>query len=82
VAQGALLVPGRAIGEDQGGFYLMVVNKNDVVEQRYVKPAEQVGNLRVIASGLGADDRVVVGDLWRVSPGLKVVPKLTSPDAQ
>jgi RND family efflux transporter MFP subunit len=82
VAQGALLVPGRAIGEDQGGFYLMVVNKDDVVEQRYVKPAEQVGNLRVIATGLAADDRVVVGDLWRVSPGLKVVPKLTSPDAQ
>ncbi|ACK49601.1 efflux transporter, RND family, MFP subunit [Methylocella silvestris BL2] len=82
VAQGALLVPARAIGEDQGGLYLMVVNKDNVVEQRYVKPAEQVGNLRVISSGISADDRVVVGDLWRVSPGLKVVPKLTSIDAQ
>ncbi len=82
VAQGALLVPGRAIGEDQGGFYLMIVNKDDVVEQRYVKLSEQVGDLRVIASGLTADDRVVVGDLWRVSPGLKVAPKLTSPGAR
>ncbi|MEJ0095220.1 MAG: efflux RND transporter periplasmic adaptor subunit [Methylocella sp.] len=81
VAQGALLVPARAVGEDQGGLYLMIVNKDDVVEQRYVKTAEQVGNLRVVTSGLEPDDHVVVGDLWRVSPGLKVVPKLTSIDA-
>ena len=81
--QGALLVPARAIGEDQGGLYLMVVNKDDVVEQRYVKTAAQlVGNLRVITSGLSRDDLVVVGDLWRVSAGLKVTPKLTSVDAQ
>jgi RND family efflux transporter MFP subunit len=80
--QGALLAPARAIGEDQGGLYLMIVNKDDVVEQRYVKAAEQVGDLRVISSGLSADDRIVVGDLWRVSAGMKVVPKLTSIDAQ
>jgi RND family efflux transporter MFP subunit len=82
VAEGALLVPARAIGEDQGGLYLMLVNKDDVVEQRYVKAAEQVGALRVISSGLSPDDRVVVGELWRVSPGLKVIPKPASPDSQ
>ncbi len=80
--QGALLVPARAIGEDQGGLYLMIVNKDDTVEQRYIKAAEQVGDLRVISSGLSPDDRIVVGDLWRVSAGMKVVPKLTSIDAQ
>lgn len=80
--QGALLAPARAIGEDQGGLYLMIVNKDDVVEQRYIKAAEQVGDLRVISSGLAADDQIVIGDLWRVSAGMKVVPKLTSIDAQ
>ena len=83
VAQGALLVPARAISEDQGGLYLMVVNKDDVVEQRYVKAAQQpVGSFQVISSGLEPDDLVVIGDLWRVSPGMKVTPKLTSADAQ
>ncbi len=83
VAQGTLLVPARAISEDQGGLYLMVVNKDDVVEQRYVQAAQQpVGSLRVISSGLEPDDLVVIGDLWRVSPGMKVIPKLTSADAQ
>jgi RND family efflux transporter MFP subunit len=82
VAEGALLVPARAISEDQGGLYLMLVNKDDVVEQRYVKAAERVGAMRVISSGLSPEDRVVLGELWRVSPGLKVIPKPASPDAQ
>ena len=65
----AALIFADGIGEDQGGLYLMIVNKDDTVEQRYIKAAEQVGDLRVISSGLSPDDRVVVGDLWRVSAG-------------
>jgi RND family efflux transporter MFP subunit len=81
--KGALLVPARAISEDQGGLYLMVVNKDDVVEQRYVKTAQQpVGSYQEVTSGLEPDDLVVIGDLWRVSPGMKVTPKLTSAEAQ
>jgi RND family efflux transporter MFP subunit len=83
VAHGALLVPARTISEDQSGLYLMIVNKDDVVEQRYVQAAQQpVGSFRVISSGLEPDDLVVIGDLWRVSPGMKVTPKLTSADAR
>ena len=81
VDQNALLVPDRALQEDQGGRYLLVVNKDDVVEQRYVKLGELVGALRVITSGLKPDDRVVVADLWRASPGTKVTPQLTAIDA-
>jgi RND family efflux transporter MFP subunit len=74
----ALLVPDRALQEDQGGRYLLVVNKDNIVEKRYVTLGERLGSLRVIASGIAADDKVVVGDLWRVSPGLKVAPQLTA----
>lgn len=81
-AQQALLVPNRALGEDQGGRYLLVVNKDDVVEQRYVQLGEVIGTQRVITSGLGPDDLVVVGELWRASPGTKVKPRLTGTDAQ
>src|SRR6516162_10609689 len=35
VDRNALLVPDRSLQEDQGGRYLLVVNKDDVVEQRY-----------------------------------------------
>jgi RND family efflux transporter MFP subunit len=73
----ALLVLDRAIQADQGGRYLLVLNKDDVVEQRYVQLGGLEGNLRVILSGLNAGDRVVIGDLWRAAPGTKVTPKET-----
>jgi len=70
--QEALLVPDVAIGSDQGGRYVLVVNKDNVVEQRKVEPGQLVGDLRVIDSGLAKDDRVVVGGIMRAIPGQKV----------
>jgi RND family efflux transporter MFP subunit len=81
VDRNALLVPDRSLQEDQGGRYLLIVDKDDVVEQRYVQLGQLDGSLRVITSGLKTDDRVVVGDLWRATPGTKVTPKLTSLEA-
>jgi RND family efflux transporter MFP subunit len=76
--QSALLVPDKALQEDQGGRYVLVVDENDIVRQRYVQPGALVDDLRVITGGLTADDRVVVGDLWRATPGAKVTPQLSS----
>jgi len=80
-AQNSLLVPDRALQEDQGGRYLLVVNKDNIIEKDYVQLGERVGSLRVITSGIAADDKVVVGDLWRASPGLKVAPQMTEIEA-
>jgi RND family efflux transporter MFP subunit len=68
----ALLVPDVALGSDQGGRYVLVVNQDGVVEQRKVEPGQLVGDLRVIESGLTKDDRVVVGGIMRAIPGQKV----------
>jgi RND family efflux transporter MFP subunit len=76
----ALLVPDRAVQADQGGRYLLVVNVDNVVEKRYVELGELVGELRVVSSGIDADARVIVGDLWRSSPGTKVTPRVTTLD--
>jgi RND family efflux transporter MFP subunit len=80
-SRNALLVPDRSLQEDQGGRYLLIVDKDNVVEQRYVQLGQLDGALRVITSGLKPDDRVVVGELWRASPGTKVTPQLTSIEA-
>jgi RND family efflux transporter MFP subunit len=68
----ALLVPDAATGADQGGRYVLVVGKDDVVEQRKVDIGQAVGELRVIVSGLKPDDRVIVSGLARAVPGQKV----------
>jgi RND family efflux transporter MFP subunit len=74
-----LAVPDRVLAEDQTGRYLMIVNKDNVIEQRRVKVGQLlVGNLRAIESGLSADDRVVMTTNGRAIPGAKVVPKQTT----
>ena len=72
----ALLVPDTSLGSDQGGRYLLVVNKDNVVEQRKVTTGPVEGELRVIDDGLKAEDRVVIAGLLRVIPGEKVDPQV------
>jgi RND family efflux transporter MFP subunit len=79
--QDALLVPDVALGSDQGGRYLLVVNGDNVVEQRKVQTGPAEGDLRVIESGLKPDDRVVVAGLLRAIPGQKVDPQLQKVEA-
>lgn len=74
-AQPALLVPDTALGTDQRGRYLLVVNADNVVESRKVEVGPMVGTLRVIDSGLMPTDRVVVAGLLRAIPGQKVDPQ-------
>jgi membrane fusion protein, multidrug efflux system len=77
-------VPDVAIGTSQLGRYLLLVDKDNSVEQRVVQVGQLFGNLREITSGLAAEDRVVIGDTQRAIPGRKVAPqdaKITPPPA-
>lgn len=78
----ALLVPDVALGSDQSGRYVLVVNGENVVEQRKVQIGPVEGALRVIDSGLKPDDRVVTAGLLRAIPGQKVDPQLKKIEAQ
>jgi RND family efflux transporter MFP subunit len=74
-----LLVPDVAVGSDQGGRYLLVVNADNVVEQRRIELGQTFGQLRLVESGLKPDDRVVVSGLQDAIPGQKVDPQLQTP---
>ncbi|MGH6642862.1 MAG: efflux RND transporter periplasmic adaptor subunit [Bradyrhizobium sp.] len=77
----ALLVPDVALGSDQAGRYVLVVNGENVVEQRKVQTGPLEGDLRVIESGLKPDDRVVTAGLLRAIPGQKVDPQVKKVEA-
>lgn len=77
----ALLVPDVSLGSDQAGRYLLVVNGDNIVEQRKVMTGPLEGEFRVIESGLKPDDRVVVAGLLRAIPGQKVDPQLRKIEA-
>jgi RND family efflux transporter MFP subunit len=80
-AEQALLVPQVALGADQTGRYVLVVNPDNVVDQRRVQPGQTVGEMRVIDSGLKAEDRVVVQGILDAIPGQKVDPQLQIPQS-
>jgi membrane fusion protein, multidrug efflux system len=75
----SLLVPDVALGNNQQGRYLLVVDDKNVVEQRQVDVGELVdGALRIVKSGISATDRVIVGGEMRALPGNTVVPVTAS----
>lgn len=73
----ALLVTERAIGADQGGRYLLVVNSENVVEKRPIRMGQLVDGLSVIEEGVQPGEWVVVNGLQRARPGAKVDPEQT-----
>jgi multidrug efflux system membrane fusion protein len=73
-----LLVPDQAIGADQSGSYVLVVDKDNAVSQKTVQTGQLVGKLRVVTSGLTADDMVVVSANQKAIPGSKVAPLVTT----
>jgi len=78
--QDHLVVPEHAIGYDQQGPHVFIVNADNVVERRSVKLGLVSGDRRVIAEGLTGDERVVVNGLLRAIPGNTVDP-LTQSEA-
>jgi RND family efflux transporter MFP subunit len=71
----ALWVDQTAISENQLGQYLLVLGKDNVVEQRQVKTGQTENGLAVIQSGLKPDDLVVTSGIQRAVPGQKVNPE-------
>jgi RND family efflux transporter MFP subunit len=71
----ALLVPDAAIGTEQARKYLLVVDGENVVRQKYVTLGQVSDNLRVIKEGLAPEDQVIVNGLMRARPGQKVTPQ-------
>ena len=81
VDKGALLVPDTALGSDQGGAYVLVVDDQNKVQEKSVTTGSRLGDLRVIATGLAATDRVIIDGLQRAIPGETVAPQDAPPIA-
>jgi hypothetical protein len=64
-----------AIGHDQQGSYVFVVNEKNVVERRSVKTGPTVDSLRAIDEGLKGTEWVIVKGLVKAAPGRQVTPE-------
>jgi RND family efflux transporter MFP subunit len=71
----AFLVPEVAIGHDQQGSYVLVVNEKNVVERRRVSTGPAAESLRAIDEGLKGEEWVIVNGLLKAAPGRQVTPE-------
>lgn len=72
-AEPVLLISERAVGTDQDKKYVLVVGDDGKAAYRNVVLGPVVDGLRVVASGLKSGERIIVGGLQRVRPGMPVV---------
>ena len=77
----ALLIPDAAIGSEQARKYVLVVDDNNTVRQKYVTLGQLDDGLRVVRDGLLPTDRVIVNGLMHAQPGVKVKPEEQSAPA-
>ena len=69
----AVLVPQRAVVQQQGSDTVYVVGKDKKVSLRSVRLGQRTGSDYVVTSGLGAGETVVVEGTQKVQPGSSVV---------
>jgi multidrug efflux system membrane fusion protein len=70
----ALLVPERAIGNDQNKKFIYVVGGDNKVGYREVATGQLVEGKRIILSGLHPGERVIVNGLQHLVPDMTVQP--------
>ncbi|MXN66996.1 efflux RND transporter periplasmic adaptor subunit [Stappia sp. GBMRC 2046] len=68
----AIVIPQAAIQRDQKGPFVLAINDQEMVEQRYVDLGEQVEGDFVVKDGLQEGTRVIVQGLQKVRPGVPV----------
>ncbi len=77
-----LLVPERAIGNDQSKKFVFVVGADNKVAYREVALGQQVEGRRVVLSGIEAGERVITDGLQHVRPSAIVQAKEAAAPAQ
>jgi RND family efflux transporter MFP subunit len=75
----AVLVPERAVLDEQGGSFVLIVGAEGKVEYRSVRAAAALSGQRRILEGLRAGERVIVEGVQKARPGDRVVAREIEP---
>jgi len=75
----ALIIPQKATYEIQDQKYVFVVDKNGVARSKNIAVAYELPDLYVLASGLSADDKILLEGVQKVKDDQKVRTKFQDP---
>ncbi|MFP4098811.1 MAG: efflux RND transporter periplasmic adaptor subunit [Alphaproteobacteria bacterium] len=74
-ARERLLIPQKVVGAEQTRKYVYVLDKDNKAVRKYVTLGSLSDDgLQVVREGLEPDDRVVVGRLQMIQPGVEITP--------
>jgi membrane fusion protein (multidrug efflux system) len=65
----AVLVPQRAVLDEQGGSYVLLVGEDETVERRPIRSGRMIEGRQEILEGLTGGERVIVDGVQGVRPG-------------
>lgn len=68
----AIIIPQAALAQDEHGNYVMVVDENNVTEERRVTLGEIIGENQVVTEGLELNEQVIIQGLQKVKDGQTV----------
>jgi hypothetical protein len=71
----AMVVPQAATVELQGNYLVMVVGEDDIVRPVPVKLGPTKGQMQVVMGPVKVGEKVVVGGVEKMRPGMKVNPE-------
>lgn len=80
--QNAVLVPQRAVMEQQGAKVVFLVGDGDVVSLRTIQVSERYESYYAVTEGLSAGERVIVEGQLKARPGMTVKPMDKSVSAE
>jgi RND family efflux transporter MFP subunit len=69
-----LLLPDEAIGTDEAGHFVLVVDAKNAVERRHVETGPLAEGMRIVLEGVSAEDVIVINGVQRARPGVVVNP--------
>lgn len=71
-----ILIDDKAIGTDLSNKFVLVVNPDNQLVYRNIELGEKVQGLRIVKSGLQAEERIVVNGLQKVRAKMAIDPKM------
>jgi RND family efflux transporter MFP subunit len=71
----ALLISDRAIGTDQDQSFVYVVDSKNIAHLRHITTGQIADGLRVVKSGVQADDVLIINGIIKVRPDSPVKPQ-------
>jgi RND family efflux transporter MFP subunit len=75
-ATDVILIPDAVIATDQSQKIVFVLSDSNKVEARAVKLGPLYSSeLRIIRSGISAEDKVIIGNIQKIGPGMEVDPE-------